>query len=296
MKKATLIHDLDFQKFEGFSCYYNPLQRPRASASAALALPEGNHEQVEILVLFENAVAELVWHSAQGRQQKTIAAGQICIIPHRQPHQLTLHEPNLLMVLHITPQLMIESTHETLRTPQWTLMGEYGIEDETILALAKSLRPWFNETGAIANLYRKTLVKMLAVHLIAKYAQADFKQAGDASTVEDAKLAPILEYIHGNLDQDLKVSALAELAELSQSHFCRVFKKSVGLSPYRYVLSQRIAQAKALLIETALSLADISFQCGFYDQSHFILQFRRFTGITPKTYREQAIPAEERVG
>lgn len=296
MEKATLIHDLDFQTFEGFSCYYSPLASVMAAPSAALTWPEETHDQVEILVLFENAIAKLVWPSAQGPQQKTIAAGQICIIPHHQPHQLTLHEPNLLMVIHITPQLIIEATHETLRTPKWTLTGEYGIEDETILALAKSLRPWLIETGAIAHLYRKTLVKMLAVHLIAQYAQADFKQAGDSSAAEDAKLAPILEHIHNNLGKDLKVSALAELAELSQSHFCRVFKKSVGLSPYRYILSQRIAQAKALLSDTALSLADISFQCGFYDQSHFILQFRRFTGTTPKNYREQAIPAEKRVG
>jgi len=312
VQNATLIHDLDFQTFEGFSCYYNPsplplaaslatslatpLAREVAASSAAWSRPAVAHQQVEILILFENAVAKLVWQSAQEQQQKTIAAGQICIIPHHQAHQLTLNQLNLMMVIHITPQLIIEATHETLRTPQWTLPGEYGIEDETILALAKSLRPWLDETGAIANLYRKTLVKMLAVHLIAQYAQADFKQAGDISTVDDAKLAPILEYIHNNLDTDLKVSALAEIAELSQSHFCRVFKKSVGLSPYRYILSQRIAQAKALLVETALGLADISFQCGFYDQSHFILQFRRFTGITPKTYREQAISAEEQAG
>lgn len=85
MKKATPIHDLDFQSFEGFSCYYSPLPLPMASPpSAALTWPEETHEQVEILVLFENALAQPVWPSAHGAQQKTIAAGKICIIPHHQ--------------------------------------------------------------------------------------------------------------------------------------------------------------------------------------------------------------------
>ncbi|MEO0648840.1 MAG: AraC family transcriptional regulator [Cyanobacteria bacterium J06650_10] len=289
MKNAAPIHDLDFHQFEGFSCYYSP-----AVASSDLAQTKAAaHQQVEIIVLFENAIAQLVWYSDQGNYQKTLTAGQICIIPRQQQHQLIRRQPTPLMAIRITPQLIVEATHQTLRTPQWSFQGEYGIQDETVLSLAKALRHWLDKEGEIAKVYRKSLVKLLAVHLIANYAQADFKQEGDLKFQEDGKLTPVLEYIHNHLDQELKISDLAKRTKLSQSHFCRVFKKAMGLSPYRYIIYRRIAKAKTLLVDTTLSLADISFQCGFYDQSHFILQFRRFTGTTPKAYREKDVIAKK---
>ena len=289
MQNVAPIHDLDIHSFEGFSCYYSPA----TFTSPTLEWPIEAHQHVEILVLFENAMAQLVWHSAQGNHSQPLTAGQICIIPRQQQHQLIRHEPAPVMAIFITPQLIVEATHPSLRTPQWRIQGHYGIEDETVLSLAKALRDWLDKKGAIADLYRKSLVKLLAVHLIANYAQADFKQDGDLEFQTDTKLSPILKYIHSHLDRDLKISELAQRSRLSQSHFCRVFKKAIGLSPYRYILYQRIAKAKALLIETDLSLTDISFNCGFYDQSHFILQFRRFTGSTPKAYREEAAVAKK---
>ena len=289
MKNDDPTHNLDFHEFEGFSCYYSSA----ATTSAVLEWPAQKHrhaeahQQVEILVLLEHVIAKLFWHSAQGDRQKTITAGQICIIP-RQQQQLIHNQSSPFMAILIMPQLIAEAAHQTLRTPQWSFRGEYGIEDETVLSLAKALRHWLTKKSAIAALYRRSLAKLLAVHLIANYAQADFKQEEGSEFVCDAKLIPVLKYIHSNLDQELRVAALAERSELSQSHFCRVFKKSVGIPPYRYILYRRITRSKTLLLETNLALTDISFQCGFYDQSHFILQFRRFTGTTPKAYREDA--------
>jgi len=289
VQNVAPIHDLNVHSFAGFSCYYSPA----TVTSPVLKCPVEARQQVEILVLFENAMAQLVWHSAQGNHSQPLTADQICIIPRQQQHQLIRHQPAPVMAIFITPQLIVEATHASLRTPQWSLQENYGIEDETILLLAKGLRDWLNKKSAIADLYRKSLVKLLAVHLIANYAQADFKQEGDLEFQADTKLSPLLEYIHSHLDQDLKVCDLAKRSRLSQSHFCRVFKKAIGLSPYRYILYQRIAKAKTLLGETDLSLTDISFNCGFYDQSHFILQFRRFTGSTPKAYREEVAVAKK---
>lgn len=106
--------------------------------------------------------------------------------------------------------------------------------------------------------------------------------------VSSTKITPILNYIHNNLDTDLKIAALAEKLELSSPHFCRLFKQTTGLSPYRYILLQRIELAKQLLASKNLNLSDIALRCGFYDQSHFNLQFRNHTGMTPKDYQEKS--------
>ena len=108
------------------------------------------------------------------------------------------------------------------------------------------------------------------------------------SGLAPSQLTPILSYIHCNLEADLKVAVLAKMAELSPPHFCRLFKKSTGFSPHRYILLRRIERAKELLGNSDLNLLDIALQCGFYDQSHFNLQFRNFMAMTPKSYRQGA--------
>ncbi len=75
---------------------------------------------------------------------------------------------------------------------------------------------------------------------------------------------------------------------MSQYYFCRLFRQSMGLPPYRYVIQQRIERAKQLLrSERQRAIADIALDCGFSSQSHLARHFRQMTGVTPKAYRRQ---------
>ncbi|MEO0374503.1 MAG: helix-turn-helix transcriptional regulator [Cyanobacteria bacterium P01_A01_bin.17] len=266
-------------EFDGYSIFYS---------TAALAdWPEASHEQVEIVVPLGHACAQLMWQETHAQTEEMLCPGQVCIIPVHQPHALQLAEPSELMQIFLDPQFIVRTTHEVLRSPHWSLTGHYVLEDETIRSVAQMLRPWLTEHCSVSNLYRTMLVKLLAVHLIAKYAQADIVPIGSEGGVAIAKLAPVLNHIHRCIDENLKIADLADIYGVSPSHFSRVFKDAVGQSPHQYILSQRINLAKQLLAETDLSIADITLECGFYDQSHFIVQFRRFTGTTPKTYRNK---------
>jgi AraC family transcriptional regulator len=61
----------------------------------------------------------------------------------------------------------------------------------------------------------------------------------------------------------------------------------MGMTPHQYVIQQRIERARILLRDPSLSISEISLACGFTNQSHFTRLFRKHTGVTPKTYREQ---------
>lgn len=83
----------------------------------------------------------------------------------------------------------------------------------------------------------------------------------------------------------VELSTLAELAGLSQSHYCRAFKASTGLAPYQWQLQSRIDRAKFLLLNTNSCLRDIAEAIGFADAVHFGRTFRKMTGASPAAWR-----------
>src|SRR5580704_7185682 len=100
-----------------------------------------------------------------------------------------------------------------------------------------------------------------------------------------ARTHRICEYINSNLDQNISLEALAEMAGLSTHHFARAFKQTVGLPPHGYVLQRRIEHAQQMLRNTDLSMSEIALSAGFSDQSHLARHFRRITGRSPSVVR-----------
>lgn len=118
----------------------------------------------------------------------------------------------------------------------------------------------------------------------------------EASTVIDAaksgltveRKRRLLEYIDTRLAEPITLDELAAIAALSPYHLIRSFKAEMGMTPFRWVLQQRIARAQRMLQFTPLPLVDIAYACGFSSQSHFSTVFKQETGATPAGYRRQA--------
>lgn len=114
---------------------------------------------------------------------------------------------------------------------------------------------------------------------------ADEGQIAHDARLSQQQLLQVLDYLNDHLDQEIKLADLANLLGISQFHFSRLFRQSVGLSPYQYLLQQRIETAKQLLKQTDDSIMEIALRCGFNSHSHLTQQFRKLTGITPSRYR-----------
>lgn len=100
----------------------------------------------------------------------------------------------------------------------------------------------------------------------------------------DAHIDLVTTYINRNIGRIIRLSELAELANLSQFHFNRVFRRKMNATPMRYVLGQRVAAAKRMLAGPE-SLAGIALDTGFSSQSHLTTAFRLATGMTPAAWR-----------
>jgi AraC family transcriptional regulator len=85
--------------------------------------------------------------------------------------------------------------------------------------------------------------------------------------------------------KSINLADLAKLLNMSQYHFCHLFKQAIAVTPYQYLLQQRIERAKQLLKQSDRSIADVAVLCGFNSHSHLSKQFRQLTGMTLTTYR-----------
>jgi AraC family transcriptional regulator len=101
------------------------------------------------------------------------------------------------------------------------------------------------------------------------------------------QLGRVKEFIDSKISNDITITDLAAVAGLSQFHFIRAFKDTVGLSPYQYVLSVRVRRARGLLSKCDLSIADVALAVGFHDASQLSRVFRKFVGVTPTVFRRE---------
>jgi AraC family transcriptional regulator len=93
------------------------------------------------------------------------------------------------------------------------------------------------------------------------------------------------DFVESCLAEDIDVPMLAAVAGLSPAHFARAFTATVGMTPYDYVMTQRLARARELLERTDRSALAIALDVGFRTPSHFTARFRREFGVTPRQIR-----------
>ena len=101
------------------------------------------------------------------------------------------------------------------------------------------------------------------------------------------KAKQVTDFIHANFNRQIVLFELANLVELNEYHFCRMFKLSFAQTPQQYLMSIRIEYAKQALKTSTYSLAYIALMCGFANQSHFGRNFKQRVGVTPSSYRRQ---------
>ncbi|SDZ67785.1 AraC family transcriptional regulator [Pseudomonas sp. NFIX28] len=115
----------------------------------------------------------------------------------------------------------------------------------------------------------------------------------DAASAGSGRLGPLLrkrlsDYIDSRIDGSISLSELARLAGMPVDTFARHFKAETGMAPYAYVIERRVRRAESLLRAGSMPISAMALELGFSSQSHFTSTFRRVTGTTPSSYRQQA--------
>ena len=113
------------------------------------------------------------------------------------------------------------------------------------------------------------------------------RQSLEGSVNASDAVSRIFAYIRENFDKEITNEILSEMSGYHEYHLNRLFMKHSGLTVHKYVLSVRINEAKKMLLNTDLSLTDISEKVGFHSNTHFSSYFKQFVGISPLKFRKE---------
>jgi AraC family transcriptional regulator len=101
------------------------------------------------------------------------------------------------------------------------------------------------------------------------------------------RMKRVNEFVQTHIEKEITLSELAEVAGLSPSHFCSLFRKTLNTTPHQFVLGCRIQHAKTLLAKPESSILDVALASGFRTHQHFSRIFHRLAGVSPSAYRTQ---------
>jgi AraC-like DNA-binding protein/mannose-6-phosphate isomerase-like protein (cupin superfamily) len=157
-----------------------------------------------------------------------------------------------------------------------------------VLDLMLRIRSELPASSTRTRLALRTYLKMLLILLVKQYSHYTgtveiFQRQQRALD----RLRPLFCYLGENCGNTIQVREAARICGMSESHFMSFFKQVTGLSFMKYLNHYRVERAQALLTNTDESMADISQEVGFCDQSYFGTVFRKIVGTTPAVYRRR---------
>lgn len=167
-------------------------------------------------------------------------------------------------------------------------MHGWAFRDETVTERIYSLTRRLSRAVGVAQV---ALLAEILDYLARNRDKAVALTAGSRPSVskgcyEDA-VSRVYEYTYGHFTECVRLSDIAEYANMNKSALCRLFRKVTGNTVFQHINRLRIGKACQLLRTTDLNATEIAYMAGYNNFTHFSSQFREFIGMTATAYREK---------
>jgi AraC family transcriptional regulator len=177
-----------------------------------------------------------------------------------------------------------QAADELLRRSCSEIMSAPCAVDPVILSMGKVLRGELLQGQNRDPFLLEAVGVVLTGHLVRRWSsQPSLRQV--KGQLSPGQIRNTLEVIDRMMCSGLRVRDLASQIGVGPHQFTRLFRHTMGCSPYRFVMLRRIERARFLLEKTRLPLAEIALELGFVSQSHFTSAFHRELQTTPASYR-----------
>ena len=223
-------------------------------------------------------------HMAQERNGRRfegdLLRGEMSLMPRQTPSKWAWQDECDRLDVMVCPEIFGDGA-------RLEVIDRFQFRDPEMEAITRQIYAEAGRNGMAERLYLESLVTQLAVILLRRYSTAaEPAKVLPSAGLTRSQVRRVLDYIEANLHREVALRDLANVTDLSLHHFARMFKRTMGAAPHRYVLERRVDRAKEMLRETGTSLVEISLSLGFSSQSHFTNTFHRLVGATPGEFRE----------
>ena len=212
--------------------------------------------------------------------------------------EATVEKPFLSFVLQIDPAIvrrvsadLREHSTTTFRRPASQSVPRRAADPARVTPLDA------NTSGAVLRFLRaatvgpdrRILAPMYLSEIVYRVLQAEQWRRLVGAATSEYRSDPVtraISYIRGHLADQLTVADLADHVCLSPSAFAHLFRDITGMAPYQFIKGVRMERARELLVEGELNVSAIARGVGYSSLSHFVNEFKRYFGVTPRSYAD----------
>lgn len=207
--------------------------------------------------------------------------------------EASVEKPFLSMVLQIDPAIvrristdMLDRSTTVFRSPVPASAAPAHVSplDQNLLGAAlrfvRSVARG-SDRRVLAPIYLQEVV-----YRVLQAEQCDRLIAAAAAESERNPVSEVINFLASRLAEAVTVAELAEHVAMSPSAFAHMFRDVTGMSPYQFFKRMRLDRARVLLVEQQLTASEVSRMVGYANLSHFITEFKRHFGVTPRAYAD----------
>lgn len=253
------------------------------------------HDAVEILLILKGSVNIRV-----GSQLHTLYENDIILINNNEPHNINkISEENIILAIQLDTEYFgaVYPGAKNIRINNNLICDDENCEEKKniireymakiIWEINKKSRGYHLRIGSILNL--------LASHLINNY-DYTISEEDNIETVDEEieRLHNILNYIDENLEKKITLQEIADIEHLNSYYLSHFFKRKVGISFQEYLNTKRLDKAFKLLLNSNMTITDISNKCGFSSTNYFNKIFKETYNSLPSENRRSIEKSIER--
>lgn len=243
------------------------------------------HDQIELYFLTDGACSYLI-----GNKIYPVNAGQLVLIPGGMIHKTAYRtETRSRMILSVKKDFIDFSAFQRtvdVAKPGIFIFPQTGTQ-ALLAVFAEIERELKRRDGFSAQMCRYLCFSLFT--FLARNGRniAPDIQKAKGPDGENAVIENITKLITERYAEEITLSSAAAGAAMSEGYLSKLFKRVTGLGFKEYLIAVRIINAKALLKNSAKSVSEIAFDCGFNDSNYFSKIFREHTGRSPLQYRKE---------